>query len=194
MGALAMTGGTPVRQHAFPRWPDWDDDERTRVTAVLESGRWWATEGEHVAAFEAAWSARCGAHACVAVTNGTDALTLALLGAGVGDGDEVIVADYTFVASASAVASANAIPVLVDIDPATFCIDPDAVEAAVTPRTRAIVAVHLAGHPADLDRLTAIATRRGLVLIEDCAHAHGSEWRGRPVGSFGAAGTWSFQQ
>jgi dTDP-4-amino-4,6-dideoxygalactose transaminase len=106
----------------------------------------------------------------------------------------VIVTDYTFFASASAVASVNAVPVLVDVDPGTYCIDPDAVETAITPRTRAVIAVHLAGHPADLDRLTDICERRGLALIEDCAHAHGSSWRGRPVGSFGTAGTWSFQQ
>jgi dTDP-4-amino-4,6-dideoxygalactose transaminase len=120
------------------------------------------------------------------------ALEVALLGLGVGEGVRSS-SPITF-ASASAVACVNAVPVLVDVDPNTFCFDPDAVVSAITPRTRAIVAVHLAGHPADLDRLTAICSRYGLALIEDCAHAHGSSWSGTPVGGFGAAGTWSFQQ
>jgi dTDP-4-amino-4,6-dideoxygalactose transaminase len=191
---LAINGGTPVRTAPYPAWPQWDGHERDGLLRVLDSGRWWSTQGREVAAFEREWAAFTQVETCVAVTNGTHAIEVALLAADVGDGDEVIVTDYTFFASASAVASVNAVPVLVDVDPGTFCIDPDAVEAAITPRTRAVVAVHLAGHPADLDRLTDLCTRRGLALIEDCAHAHGSSWRGRPVGSFGTAGTWSFQQ
>ncbi len=194
MGKLAINGGSPVRSAPYPRWPQWDTSERDRLLSVLESGKWWASEGSNVSEFESAWARFAQTRHCVAVTNGTHALEVALLGLGIGEGDEVIVTDYTFFASASAVACVNAIPVLVDIDADTFCIDPDAVEAAITPRTRAIVAVHLAGHPADLDRLTAICTRHGLALIEDCAHAHGSTWNGTPVGGFGAAGTWSFQQ
>ena len=194
MGQLAITGGTPVRTAPYPRWPQWDSAEREHLLDALESGKWWATEGSKVPAFEASWARFVRSRHCVAVTNGTHALEVALLGLGVGEGDEVIVTDYTFFASASAVACVNAVPVLVDVDPNTFCIDPDAVAAAITPRTRAIVAVHLAGHPADLDRLTAICSRHELVLIEDCAHAHGSSWSGTPVGGFGAAGTWSFQQ
>ena len=194
MGKLAMTGGTPVRSAPYPKWPQWDSTERGHLLDVLDSGKWWATEGIKVPEFEAAWARYTRTHHCVAVTNGTHALEVALLGLGIGEGDEVIVTDYTFFASASAVACVNAIPVLVDVDAHTFCIDPDAVVAAITPRTRAIIAVHLAGHPADLDRLTAICARHGLALIEDCAHAHGSAWNGTPVGGFGAAGTWSFQQ
>lgn len=194
MGNLAITGGSPVRATPYPTWPVWDGDERERLMAVLDSGDWWATEGTSVRAFEAAFAEFHGVDECVAVTNGTHALEVALTAAGVGAGDEVIVTDYTFLASASAVAYVNAIPVLVDIDPGTLCIDPDAVEAAITARTRAVVAVHLAGHPADLDRLTDISKRHGLALIEDCAHAHGSSWRGVPVGTFGMAGTFSFQQ
>ena len=175
MGKLAINGGSPVRSAPYPRWPQWDTSERDRLLSVLESGKWWASEGSNVSEFESAWARFAQTRHCVAVTNGTHALEVALLGLGIGEGDEVIVTDYTFFASASAVACVNAIPVLVDIDADTFCIDPDAVEAAITPRTRAIVAVHLAGHPADLDRLTAICTRHGLALIEDCAHAHGSD-------------------
>jgi dTDP-4-amino-4,6-dideoxygalactose transaminase len=130
----------------------------------------------------------------IAVTNGTHAIEVALLGLGVGAGDEVIVTDYTFLASASAVATINAIPVLVDVDPGTYCIDPDAVEAAIGPRTKAVVAVHICGHPADMDRLVEICDRHDLALVEDCAHAHGSRWKGTPVGGIGDAGTFSFQQ
>jgi dTDP-4-amino-4,6-dideoxygalactose transaminase len=194
MAELAIRGGRPVRAAPWPRWPEWDANEREGLMRVLDSGRWWATQGTEVAAFEREWAEFSDVPACVAVTNGTHAIEVALLAAGVGAGDEVIVTDYTFFASASAVASVNAVPVLVDVDAGTFCIDPAAVEAAITPRTRAVIAVHLAGHPADLDRLVALCERHRLALIEDCAHAHGSSWRGRPVGGFGAAGTWSFQQ
>jgi dTDP-4-amino-4,6-dideoxygalactose transaminase len=194
MGKLAINGGKPVRNSPYPRWPQWDNAERQNLLDALDSGKWWATEGTKVPEFEAAWAGFTRTRRCIAVTNGTHALEVALLGLGIGEGDEVIVTDYTFFASASAVACVNATPILVDVDPHTFCIDPAAVEAAITPRTRGVIAVHIAGHPADLDRLTAICTRHGLALIEDCAHAHGSSWNGTPVGGFGAAGTWSFQQ
>ena len=194
MDDLALFGGAPVRSEPYPHWPDWDDTERNGLLEVLDSGRWWSSQGTKVKEFESAWASFCGVDETIAVTNGTHAIEVALLGLGIGAGDEVIVTDYTFLASASAVATVNAIPVLVDVDPSTFCIDVDAVEAAITPRTRAVVAVHLAGHPADLDRLTALCDRHDLVLIEDCAHAHGSEWNGVPVGGHGDAGTFSFQQ
>ena len=111
----------------------------------------------------------------------------------IGAGDEVIVPDFTFIATASAVLFAGALPVMVDVRPDTYCIDPDLVEAAITPRTKAIIAVHMGGHPADLDRLNKIAQDHQLALVEDSSHAHGSEWRGRRIGTFGKAGTFSFQ-
>lgn len=191
---LAINGGTPVRAQPYPTWPQWDAAERVGLDEVLQSGVWWSTEGTKVRAFEAAWAAFSQANHCVAVTNGTHALEVALLGAGIGEGDEVIVTDYSFLASASAIVTINAVPVLVDIDPRTFCIDPAQVAAAITPRTRAVVAVHIAGHPADVDALGALCAAHNLALIEDCAHAHGSSWSGRPVGTFGAAATFSFQQ
>ena len=191
---LAINGGTPVRALPYPTWPQFDGAERKGLLEVLDSGVWWSTEGTKVREFETAWAALSQVKHCIAVTNGTHALEVALLGAGIGEGDEVIVTDYSFLASASAIVTINAVPILVDIDPSTFCIDPFAVEAAITPRTRAVVAVHIAGHPADMDALTALCSRRGLVLIEDCAHAHGSSWNGTPVGAFGAAATFSFQQ
>lgn len=194
MNELALTGGLPIRDAPYPTWPAWDESEEHLLSEVLKSGRWWATQGTKVRAFEEAWAQYCEVGSAIAVTNGTHALEVALTGVDVGDGDEVIVPDYSFLASASAVAYVNARPVLVDIDPDTFCIDPAAVEAAITSRTRAVVAVHLAGHPVDLDRLTDICRRNDLRLIEDCAHAHGSAWNGQRVGSFGDAGTFSFQQ
>jgi len=173
MGKLALNGGTPIRTEPYPRWPQWNDTERRHLNDVLDSGQWWATEGTKARAFEAAWARFSHVDQCIAVTNGSHALEVILRGAGIGAGDEVIVTDYTFFASAAAVAFVNAVPVLVDIDPTTFCIDPDAVSAAITPRTRAVIPVHLAGHPADLDRLTRICAAHDLVLIEDCAHADG---------------------
>jgi len=144
-------------------------------------------------AFEQAFAKFHGAIHAVAVTNGTAALEVTLLAAGIKPGDEVIVPNFTFVATASAVLFANALPVLVDVDPETYCIDTALAEAAITPRTKAVIAVHMGGQPADLDRLKEITSRNNLILIEDCAHAHASEWRGQRVGTFGLAGTFSFQ-
>lgn len=194
MTTLAVNGGTPVRTTPYVTWPQYDDAERTRLLEVLDSGHWWATGGHQVPLFEQEWGRFHGLEGSVACTNGTHAIELALQALGVGEGDEVIVPDYTFLATASAVVSVNAVPVPVDIDPGTLCIDPGAVEAAITARTAAVVVVHLAGHPADLDRLVDLCDRHGLALVEDCAHAHGSEWNGRRVGTFGDAGTYSFQQ
>jgi len=191
---LALFGGTPIRSAPWPAWPQHDGRERDAVQAVLDSGRWWSTEGTAVRQFERDWARFCATADCMAVTNGTHAIEVALLAAGIGAGDEVIVPDYTFFATAAAVSAVNAVPVLVDIDPHTFCIDVAAAAGAITDRTRAIIAVHIAGHPADLDALTTLCARTGLLLLEDCAHAHGSRWRDQPVGSFGAAGTFSFQQ
>lgn len=193
MSELAIQGGEPVRRAPYPPWPAHDDAERENLLEVLESGRWWSTQGTTVHEFERQWGELHGTGPAVAVTNGSHALDLALLANGVGQGDEVIVPAWTFVATAAAVLMVNAIPVLVDVDPGTGCIDPEAVESAITPRTRAVIAVHIAGHPADMDRLTALCAGHDLVLIEDCAHAHGSRFHGRMVGTFGDAGTYSFQ-
>jgi dTDP-4-amino-4,6-dideoxygalactose transaminase len=129
----------------------------------------------------------------IAVTNGTAAIEVVMAALGIGPGDEVIIPDFTFVATASAVLFAGALPVMVDVLADTHCIDPSLVEAAITPRTKAIIAVHMGGHPADLDRLTEIAGKHNLALVEDSSHAHSTEWRGRRIGTFGSAGTFSFQ-
>ena len=193
MPELAINGGPPVRSADYPAWPDFDDRERELLLEVLDSRRWWATQGTKVRDFEARWGELHGTEPAVAVTNGSHAIDVALLALGVGAGDEVIVPGWTFLATAAAVLMVNAVPVLVDVDPDTGCVDPDAVEAAITERTAAVIAVHIAGHPADMDRLTELCAARGLALVEDCAHSHGSTWSGRPVGTLGDAGTYSFQ-
>ncbi len=193
MEKLAIFGGQPAKKTPFPAWPIYDDRERQALMEVLESRVWWRTPGTKTLQFEQEFAAYQQAKHGIAVTNGTAALEVAMAALGIGPGDEVILPDFTFVATASAVLFAGAMPVLVDVDPETYCIDPDLVEAAITPRTRAIVAVHLGGHPANLDRLMEIAKRHGLRLIEDSSHAHGSEWRGRKIGAIGDIGTFSFQ-
>jgi dTDP-4-amino-4,6-dideoxygalactose transaminase len=190
----AVLGGAPVRAVDYPSWPVWDDDERTRLLGVLDAGGWWQGNGDVAATFARNFADYHGARFGLAMTNGTHTLEAALIGCDIGEGDEVIVPGMTFVASASAVLAVNAAPVLVDIDPDTLCIDVTAAEAAITDRTRAIVAVHVAGCAADLDALVELCHRRGLRLIEDCAHAHGTFWRGRGVGSWGDFGSFSMQR
>lgn len=193
MSELALLGGTPAKRKPFPQWPIYDETEARLLMEVLESRRWWRTQGTKTAEFERQFAACHGAQYGIAVTNGTHALEVTLAGLGIRPGDEVIVPASTFIATAGAVLFAGALPVLVDVQRDTFNIDPDEVEAAITDRTRAVIAVHMGGMPADLDRLTAIAARHNLPLIEDSAHAHGSAWNGRRVGTFGVAGTFSFQ-
>jgi dTDP-4-amino-4,6-dideoxygalactose transaminase len=160
------------------------------VARVLESG--WYILGREVEEFEAAFAAYHGTGHVVAVASGTDAIELALHAAGIGPGDEVITVAHTAVATVCAIERAGARPVLVDIDPATYTMDPAAARAAITPRTRALLPVHLYGHPADLDALVELADRAGLLLIEDCAQAHGARFKGRRVGTFGTLAAFSF--
>ncbi|MGI5291840.1 DegT/DnrJ/EryC1/StrS family aminotransferase [Nonomuraea polychroma] len=192
---LALHGGTPVRTAPWPSWPPpLDDAQRELVTAVLESGRWGATQGGSACAdLTAAFARRSGVAYGVAVGNATLGLFAALRGLGVGPGDEVIVPAYTFVASATAVLLAGATPVIADVDPVDLHLSASAAEAAVTPRTAAIMPVHLAGSPADMDALNAVAARHGLAVVEDAAQAHGATYRGRPIGGLGDAGVYSFQ-
>jgi dTDP-4-amino-4,6-dideoxygalactose transaminase len=193
MDKLALLGGKPAKTKDFPAWPQYDQKEENALMDVLHSGVWWRTPGTKTLEFEGLFAEYHHTKHGIACTNGTAALEIVMAGLGIGLGDEVIVPDYTFVASASAVLFVGAMPMFVDIDPNTYCIDPEKAEAAITPRTKAIVAVHVAGHPADLDRLQEICCIHNLFLIEDCAHAHGSEWKSRRVGGIGSAGTFSFQ-
>jgi len=193
MAELALFGGKQSKTKPFPAWPLYDERERRALEEVLESRIWWRTPGTKTLAFEREFAAFHGAKHGIAVTNGTAALEVTMLALGVQPGDEVIVPDFTFIATASAVLAAGALPVLVDIDRGTLCIDVKLAEAAVTARTKAIVAVHMGGDPADLDALGELCKKCRVALIEDCAHAHASEWRKRRVGSYGTAGTFSFQ-
>ncbi len=158
--------------------------------AVIASGRY--VLGEHVEAFERAFAARCGVAEAVAVNSGTSALHLALLGLGIGPGDEVVTVPMTFVATVAAITYAGATPVLVDIDPVTGTMDPDAFRAAITPRTRAVMPVHLHGRVADMDGINRVARAYGIAVVEDAAQAHAASRNGRPAGSLGDAACFSF--
>jgi len=160
------------------------------VSGVLESTQY--VLGSEVAAFEEEFAGYCGTRYGVAVNTGTSALHLALLAAGVGKGDEVITVPFTFVATAAAIVYAGATPVFVDVDPVTYTMDPDRIEAAITSKTRAILPVHLYGQAADMNAIREIADRHGLLVIEDACQAHGAEYRGRRAGSMGALGCFSF--
>jgi dTDP-4-amino-4,6-dideoxygalactose transaminase len=191
---LALFGGTPIRTTPFPTWPIYGAPEEERLLRTLRSGHWGRLQGTEVAGFETRFAAMHGCTHGVAVVNGTVALRIALLAAGIRAGDEVIVPPYTFVSTASAVIEANAIPVFADVDLHTFNLAPAHVRAAVTPRTRAIIPVHFAGQIADMDGIMAIAAERQLVVIEDAAHAHGAACRSnQPAGSIGHMATFSFQ-
>lgn len=160
------------------------------VIRVMESGQF--VLGPEVAAFEERFAAYCNVSHCLAVSSGTSALHLALLAAGIGPGDEVVTVSMTFVATTAAILYAGARPVYVDVDPITWTMDVDKIAAAITPRTRAILPVHLHGLMADMDAIMEIAGRHGLVVIEDAAQAHGAECKGRRAGSIGDLGCFSF--
>ena len=190
---LALLGGAPVRTRPFTAWPIFGEPEEARLLRTLRSGNWGRLDGAEVEEFERRFAAAHGCRHGIAVANGTVSLRIALLAAGIRADDEVVVPAYTFVSTASAVVEANAVPVFVDVDLHTFNIDPAAVEAALTPRTRAIVPVHFAGQPADMDAILGIARARNLVVLEDAAHAHGAAFRGRPAGALGDLASFSFQ-
>ncbi|HTX92719.1 MAG TPA: DegT/DnrJ/EryC1/StrS family aminotransferase [Anaerolineales bacterium] len=166
------------------------DEIDQAIQDVLDSGHFIL--GEQVEAFEAEFAAYCSAGQAVGVNSGTAAIQLALLACGIGSGDEVVTPSFTSVATVAAIELTGARPVLVDIDPHRCTLDPERVEAALTPRTRAVLPVHLYGCPADLDPLLGITRRRGLVLVEDCAQAHGALYKGRKVGSLGDIAAFSF--
>lgn len=161
-----------------------------RISAVLDSG--WFYLGKETQGLEAEWAGYCGTRHAVGLGSGTEAVWLALLAAGVGPGDEVITVSHTFIATVAAIHFAGATPVFVDVDPVTYNMDVGQVEAAITPRTRALLPVHLYGHPVDVDPLLDIAERHGLWVIEDACQAHGAEYHGQRAGSLGHIGAFSF--
>jgi len=195
MPDLALFGGEPLRTKPYPAWPVSDERDIEAVTSVIRSGQWggFPYPGPQSRAFAEGFARMQGGQTAVLVANGTITIEVALRAAGVGWGDEVIVPAYTFQATATAVIAAGAIPVLIDIDPDTYCLWPQAIEKAITPRTRAIVPVHLGAQMADMDAILALAERRHLIVVEDCAHAHGARWRERGAGTFGHFGSFSLQ-
>ena len=195
MKELAISGGTPVRSSAYPAWPKGDGREIEAVTDVIRNGEWggFPEPGRYGGRFEEAFAAYQGAAHGILMSNGTITMEVALKALGIGWGDEVIIPALTFAATAYAPIAAGALPVIVDVSPDTWCIDPDLVEAAITPTTKAIMPVHLGHQMADMDRIMAMAAKHGLAVVEDCAHAHGQQWRGKGAGCIGDFGSFSHQ-
>jgi perosamine synthetase len=189
----ALMGGSPVKADKFPSWPVADEVEDQALLKVLRSGKWGRGNGSQVSRFEQEYAQLTGAKHCLAAANGTSALLIALHAIGVQAGDEVILPPYTFVATANAILAMNALPVFVDSDPRTFQIDATKIEAAITPRTVAIMPVHLGGNVADIDAINGIAAKHKVPVIEDACQSHLAEWKGRKVGTLGTLGCFSFQ-
>jgi perosamine synthetase len=171
--------------------PDLSGNEEDYVVQAVRS-TWISSTGDFVTRFEREYAEFAGTRYAIAVSNGTVALHLALLGLDIGPGDEVLIPSLTYVATANAVRYVGAEPVFVDVDPRTWCIDPAGLEEKITPRSRAIIAVHLYGHPAEMDQINAVAAKHGLAVVEDAAEAHGAEYKGRKAGGLGQVATFSF--
>lgn len=192
MEKLAILGGDPLITEPFPAFPVFDSSDETALIEVLHSGVWGGYNpkvGEFEKAFADFHESRFG----ITAANGTVTLETALAAAGIVPGDEVIVPPVSFIATATAVLRVGATPVFVDIDGPTCNIDATKIKAAITEKTRAVIPVHFAGQPANMDEIMEIARGHNLTVIEDCAHAHGATWRGKKIGSFGDFGSFSFQ-
>jgi len=195
MAKLALTGGSPVRTRPFPRWPEFGEEERRALLEAFEGGDWggFPSPNTYARQFNERFAAFHDARHGITAANGTVTLEVAVRAAGLLPGDEVIMPAYTWIGTAAAVLFAQCVPVFVDSDPRNYCIDPAALEAAITPRTRAVMPVHLGMQFADMDAILAVARRHRLIVIEDCAHAHGGQWRGKGAGSIGDFGSFSLQ-
>jgi dTDP-4-amino-4,6-dideoxygalactose transaminase len=195
MSNLAYRGGTPVRTEPYPEWPELGERDAEAVADVVRGGQvgGFPEPGPRAAEFAVRFGEYQGASHGIVMVNGTVTMEVALKALDIGWGDEVIVPALTFAATAYAAIAAGALPVIVDVEPERWTIDCDQVEAAITPRTRAIMPVHLGQQMADMDRLTEIAERHGLAIVEDCAHAHGRRWRDRGAGCIGSFGSFSHQ-
>lgn len=202
-GTLALLGGKKARPKPFPPYPVIGPREKKAVLEVLREGRFStfiAAPGEHflggkrIRQFEKEFADYHGVRHAVAFNSATAALHAAVVGVGVQPGDEVVTTPYTFTSTATSVLMHNAIPLFADVDPSTFCLDPVSVRARLTARTRALIPVHLFGHPAPMDEILALAREKGLRVIEDCAQAPGALYRGKKVGTLGDCGVFSFQE
>ena len=195
MTRLAILGGTPVRDtstNPWPKWPVWDRNEEKALIETLNSGI-WSYNGPKETEFNKRFAEYSGAKYSLTAANGTVTLQMALEACGIGIGEEVILPGLTWQATAATVLDVNATPVLVDVCEDTWCIDPEEVEKAITPRTKAIIPVHLYGSFADMDEILRIARKHNLSVIEDCAHKHGGEWNGKKAGTIGDIGSFSLQ-
>jgi dTDP-4-amino-4,6-dideoxygalactose transaminase len=195
MGKLAITGGKPLRRKPFAKWPIYTNEEARGLQKVLASRNWggYPFPNQIADSFAQAFARFHGAKYGLAVANGTIAIEIALKAAGIQPGDEVIVPAYTWEGTVGPILLLNAVPVFVDVDPDTYCLDAKLIAKALTPKTRAILPVHLAMRFADMDEIVRIARGRNLVVIEDCAHAHGGKWRNKGAGATGDLGCFSFQ-
>ena len=195
MSELAILGGSKIRPEPYPQWPVWDQRDIVAVTEVIKSGRWggYPYPGPKTAELAKKFAELQGGGYAVPMANGTVTMEVALRAAGIGWGDEVIVPAYTFQATASAPMAAGAIPVIVDVTADTYCLDVKAAEKAITPKTRAVICVHLGHQMTDMDALMALAEKHNLIVVEDCAHAHGAKWRGKGAGTIGHFGSFSLQ-
>jgi dTDP-4-amino-4,6-dideoxygalactose transaminase len=191
MTKLAILGGEPVRKKPFSKWPKFSEKEIDALKRVVKSGIWvW---GEMKKEFESKFATYQNAKYGVSVTSGTTALEVALRAVGINSGDEVIMPAYTFMATAAAAIQVNALPVFVDIDPSTYTIDTELIEKFITEKTKVIIPVHIAGHPANMDKIIKISKENNIKIVEDACQAWGAEWRGRRVGAIGDLGAFSFQ-
>lgn len=200
MAKLAINGGTPIRTKLFPAYNTIGQEEKAAVNKVLDSGNLsqylgaWHPDffgGPTVRAFESKWAEMCGSKYAITINSNTSGLFTAIGAVGIQPGDEVIVSPYTMSASAVAPLVYGGIPVFADIDPVTFCMDPKSIESRITPRTKAILVVHIFGHPADMDPIMALAKKHKLFVIEDCAQAPAGKYKGRNVGTIGDLGVFS---
>jgi dTDP-4-amino-4,6-dideoxygalactose transaminase len=195
MAKLAIAGGKPVRSKPFPAWPVYSNEEARALMRVLRSRNWggYPFPNAHASTFAANFAKAHGAEYGIALANGTVAIEVGLRAIGIKPGDEVIVPAYTWEGTVGPILLLNAVPVFVDVDPDTYCLDARLIERALTPKTRAILPVHLGMNFADLDEILRIARVRNLAVIEDCAHAHGGKWRDKGAGATGDLGCFSFQ-
>lgn len=193
MKQLAINGGIPVRTEPFPEWPIRDEHERKAVQNVIEGGKWGYPEWEYVPRFEHHFAVYHDAKFGICFNSGTSALMGALWAAGVQAGDEVVLPAYTFIATAGAVIQLGALPVFADIESTTFHLDARSVDEHISPRTKAVIAVHIGGRSADMSRLQGVCEYHSLALIEDAAQAWGAEWQSKRIGALGDAGVFSFQ-
>ena len=195
MPELAILGGAPIRSEPYPNWPVFDERDIHAISTVIRSGRWggYPYPGPQTTEFARRFAEMQGGGYAVPMANGTVTMEVALRAMNIGWGDEVLVPAYTFQATAAAVMSAGAIPVIVDVDFDTYCIDPKAAEAAITPHTKGMIPVHLGAEMANMDALMDLADRNNLVVIEDCAHAHGARWHDKGAGTIGHFGSFSLQ-